>query len=169
VGIEMKHLINDLSDTLVIEKEMYENLQSLFKKNTNFITKGSVSQLEEIVKIEQNIIFKIGKLESRREKIVEEITNILQIDKEEITISKLFEYMDQEEKQKFENLQQEITDVIIDLKKTNELNSKLIKQSLEYIDFSINMLSIPNVGNDYGEKGEIKEEKISKSIFDVKL
>ena len=162
-------LVNQLTEVLNQENEIYDTLSKISNNKTNLIVGGKVIELESIVKIEQSLVIKISKLEDEREKIVEKVCVLLGKRPEEVTISGLAAQLGQNESSKLKACQEKIIKNINNLKTTNDLNSKLIKNSLEYIDFSINMMtSIDTVTNSYGNSGYSGDTK-KRNLFDVKL
>lgn len=162
-------LIKELTDILNKENDIYETFLKLSNSKTDLITNGNVSELESIVKIEQSLIIKIAKLEDQREKIVESLSSVLGRKPEEVTISELSSCLGEKEAMELKACQEKILKSINGLKTNNELNSKLIKNSLEYIDFSINMMTtVGTVTNSYGSSGNADEAK-KRNLFDVKL
>ncbi|ACL74481.1 flagellar protein FlgN [Ruminiclostridium cellulolyticum] len=162
-------LIKELTDILNKENDIYETFLKLSNSKTDLITNGNVSELESIVKIEQSLIIKIAKLEDQREKIVESLSSVLGRKPEEVTISELSSCLGEKEAMELKACQEKILKSINGLKSNNELNSKLIKNSLEYIDFSINMMTtVGTVTNSYGSSGNADEGK-KRNLFDVKL
>jgi hypothetical protein len=165
-------------DTLVIEKlikvleqetKIYDDLLKISKDKTNIIIEGKVSELESIVKLEQSIILNMSKLEDLRETLVEKLSSSMGLDASEITISTLASRVNDSYAQKLRACQQTMSATINELKDTNSLNTKLIKNSLEYIDFSINVLSAADpAGNIYGNTGEVNGSK-KRSLIDMKL
>jgi len=169
-GVQMEAgLAKQLTDVLNQENEVYDTLSKISNNKTNLIVGGKVIELETIVKIEQSLIMKISKLEDAREKIVDELCRLLGKKPEEITISGLATQLGQNESNELKACQEKMINNIKNLKNVNELNSKLIKNSLEYIDFSINMMtSIDSVTNSYGSSGHVGDTK-KRNLFDVKL
>ncbi len=162
-------LIKELTDILNKENDIYDTFLKLSNNKTDLIVGGNVSELENIVRIEQSLIIKIAKLEDQREKIVESLSSVLGKKPEEITISELASCLGQKEAIELKACQDKILKSINGLKTNNELNSKLIKNSLEYIDFSINMMTtVGTVTNSYGSSGNADEAK-KRNLFDVKL
>ncbi|HEX2924832.1 MAG TPA: flagellar protein FlgN [Ruminiclostridium sp.] len=162
-------LVKNLTDILNNENDIYETLLKISNNKTDLIVSGKVNELENIVKIEQSLIIKIAKLEDKREAIVGSLSAFLGKKSEEITVSELVEKLGQQDSKELKACQQRMLKNINDLKTVNELNSKLIKNSLEYIDFSINMMtSEGTVTNSYGSSGNADEIK-KRSLFDVKL
>jgi len=162
-------LARQLTDVLNQENEIYETLSKISNNKTNLIVGGKVNELESIVKLEQSLVMKMSKLEAQREKIVEALCRVLGKKPEEVTISGLATQLGQNESEKLQACQEKMVNNINKLKNTNDLNSKLIKNSLEYIDFSINMMtSIDTVTNSYGSSGHSGDTK-KRNLFDVKL
>lgn len=158
-----------LTEVLNQESDIYDTLSRISNNKTNLIVGGKVNELESIVKIEQSLVMKISKLEAEREKIVEKICSFLGIKPEEVTLSSLTEQLGQDESAELRACQERIVKNINSLKNSNDLNSRLIKNSLEYIDFSINMMtSIDTVNNSYGSSGHTGDTK-KRNLFDVKL
>jgi len=162
-------LINDLMDVLLQESKIYEDILEISKKKTDVIVKGKVSELESITNLEQSLIVKIGKLEETRENIVTEIAGIAGMDPSEMTISELEKHVDEKQAEKLREYKKHMTSIIEEIKNINEVNSRLITNSIDFIDFSINILTSANLGgNNYSKEGQINENG-KKGYFDVKL
>lgn len=162
-------LIGQLAGILNQENEIYDTLSKISNNKTNLIIGGKVNELENIIKIEQSLVIKISKLEDQREKLVGKLCAQLGQKPEDVTISSLTEDLSEAESAELKACQDKMLKNIETLKSTNELNSKLIKNSLEYIDFSINMMtSIDTVTNNYGSSGNAGDAK-KRNLFDVKL
>ena len=69
---------------------------------------------------------------------------------------------------KFAGLKDEISSILKELKEVNDLNSQLIEKSLEYIDFSINLIAgdLPDIT--YNAKKSGGKDK-GGSFFDQKV
>ena len=162
-------LSKQLIDILNQENDIYDELSKISNNKTNLIVGGKVAELESIVNVEQALIIRISKLEDEREKIVDKLCSLLGKKPEEITISGLAAQLGQNESDTLQACQEKMVNSIKNLKNKNDLNSKLIKNSLEYIDFSINMMtSIDSVTNSYGSSGHVGDTK-KRNLFDMKL
>lgn len=161
-------LVKQLTEVLNQENEIYDTLSKLSNNKTNLIVGGKVMELESIVKIEQSLVIKISKLEDEREKVVEKLCVLLGMRPEEVTISGLAAQLGQNDSSKLMACQEKMINNINILKNANDINSKLIKNSLEYIDFTINMMtSIDTMTNSYGSSGHAGDIK-KRNLFDVK-
>ena len=162
-------LVRQLINILSQENDIYDTLYKISNNKKELIIGGKVAELENIVKIEQSLVIKISKLDDKRENIVGELCGLLGQKPEDITISWLTARLGEMEASQLKACQEKMLKSISALKDNNELNSKLIKTSLEYIDFSINMMtSIDAVTNSYGSTGHSGDTK-KRNLFDVKL
>lgn len=165
----MKEMIDNLIKILNEEAKIYEDILKISKNKTDVIVKGKVSELENITNIEQSLVFKMGKLENMRESLIIELAKQLGISNDQMNVSKISKYLDNDQAQRLKAFNDKITSTVKELRDSNELNSRLIKNSLEYINFSINVLSSADTGeNNYGHSGVVSEGK-KKNFFDVKL
>jgi flagellar biosynthesis/type III secretory pathway chaperone len=157
--------MNNLISVLEHEYKVYEDILSLSKQKTDIIIEGRVAELDNIVKLEQALVIQISRIDDQREQILNEMLP----DKKDINMSELKKLANKEEKKRLEDYQTKLTDKINELRHTNQLNAKLIKNSLEYIEFSLNIMSNADVtSNNYGNAGD-NSKKPRKNFFDMKL
>jgi len=162
-------LFDRLSEIIDKEKSIYDGILELARKKTDVIVEGKVSELEEITKLEQSMILKLGKLEEEREQVVSEIARQNQAEASGLTLEILVKMAPEPCSKKLRESGKNLENVIKELSKTNTLNSKLIKSSLDYIDFSINVLTgASSAGETYGSAGLSNEAK-KRNFFDMKL
>ncbi|MGE5614013.1 MAG: flagellar protein FlgN [Bacillota bacterium] len=160
-------LTDKLLEVLNKESAIYEGILKLSKEKTDAIVAGKVSELERITKLEQSIILKLGKLERERESIVESIAAGLGKKAAEITLTDIISVMPGAEAKKLKEYQEGFAKLLEKLRGANMLNSKLIRNSLEYIDFSINILAGAGAEGNYSNIGG--SEVLKKNFFDMKL
>lgn len=138
----MASLIDELITILSKENKEYQDLVVLSKEKTNVIVKGNIEYLQKITEAEQNFIGKITKLEKERMENVEEIARVLCRDAKTLTVRDIIEVLkgQPEAKEKLAKVYDEIKNTISQLTALNEMNKNLIDQSLELIDFDLNLL-----------------------------
>ncbi len=161
-------LIDELIDILNKETAIYEGVLKLSRSKTDTIVAGKVSELEGITRLEQSMIMQMGKLEAQREKLVGELSVQMKVAAEDITISSLEKLLGEEQSERLKACHRSLDRALKELSGANKLNSKLIKNSLDYIDFSINLLASASSGNMYGNAGQASDSK-KRNFFDVKL
>lgn len=165
----MNNPLNELINVLEEEAVIYDGVLKNSKEKTEVIIEGKVNELEKMVKLEQSFIMQLSKLESRREELIGEISEQAGIKQEDITISELMKNADEGQKEALKKLQDRIVRVIEELKNTNALNSRLIKNSLDYINFSLGLFTdVGGSNNNYDMKAEMAPKK-SRNLFDLKI
>jgi flagellar biosynthesis/type III secretory pathway chaperone len=162
--------VNAVIDILKKEYGYYVDMLELSKSKKKIIVEGKVAELDKIVKLEQNMIFNIGQLEREREEEVAKLCKALNLDSAQITISDLTKVLQPKLKKGLEDIQSELQEIFGQLKAVNDVNGKLIEQSIEYIDYSINLFtgSGMETGSLYEDIGKSKGKQNKKTIFDTK-
>lgn len=162
-------LIDGLISVLDKETAMYEGILKLSKNKTDVIVKGKVTELESITRLEQSMILQLGKLEEEREKLVDTIAAELKMKASDVTLAGLEKLFPKVQADKLKACHNKLPTLVKDLGEANVLNSKLIKNSLDYIDFSINILTGTGAtDNNYGYSGQSSDSK-KRNFFDMKL
>ncbi|RCX14776.1 FlgN protein [Anaerobacterium chartisolvens] len=160
---------NELINTLKQEKGVYDSVLKIAEDKTDIIIKGKVDELDKMLKQEQELVLQMAKLEDARERLVAKIFSELGITDKDMTISTLVEAMKSPYSSGLKECQSLLLDTIGRLKVKNDLNSKLIKNSLEYINFSINLIaSVDSGSNNYSGSGQVSDAK-KRNFFDMKL
>lgn len=160
-------LIDKLIEILDKEMSIYEGVLKLANEKTDVIIAGKVSELEGITKLEQSSIIKLSKLEEERETLVEQLAAELNVKPSELTLKSLIKQLPKEQSKRLKSCYDELPKIFNDLRNANVLNSKLIRNSLDYIDFSINVLTNSGSTGNYGISGQPNDSK--KNFFDLKL
>jgi len=162
-------LIDGLISILNKETAMYVGILKLSKNKTDVIVRGKVTELESITSLEQKMILQLGKLEEEREKLVDAIAAEFDMKASDITLTGLEKLLPKEQAGKLKVCRNKLPTVVKDLGEANGLNSKLIRNSLDYIDFSINILTGAGaINNNYGYSGRSSDSK-KRNFFDMKL
>ncbi|ADL69673.1 FlgN family protein [Thermoanaerobacterium thermosaccharolyticum DSM 571] len=154
--------INDLFDVLDGEMLLYKDLLDISTKKTDVIIHGKIQELDNMTKVEGSIICRLSKLEEEREKILSGYD-----DTGEITISELCKMLPEDDSKKLKKIQKEFESLLKALNDRNELNKSLLQQSIEYVNYSIGLISSNLVQDNgiYGDNGSIKQYS---SIIDRK-
>ena len=169
-----KHTADDIADQLaaILEQEalLYQDAADISAKKTDIIVHGKIEELESLVKAEQAIILKIGKLEDERERVVTALSDELDLDLEGATLSDINPLLGSESYAKLDNCQKTLAKTLGGLKNSNDMNSQLIQNALDYVNFSVNLLTTnQDSGNMYSQDGDGENRRSRRSIFDVKL
>lgn len=168
--VSAKKEVDNIINILKEEYGYYKDILEMSKSKKKIITEGKVAELDKIVKLEQNMILNIGQLEKKREEEVSKLCGILGVKNEKITVSEISKYIQEEQKKELEKVQSELLEILSELKSVNDINGQLLEQSLEYIDYSINLISGAGMetGSLYEDIGRGKNRSSKKNIFDTK-
>ena len=164
-----KENIECLINVLNSQKELFNDILNVSKNKTKIIINGDVKELEKIINLEQAMVLKIGKFEDEREKALTNISNDLVENKEELNISALLKKLPKEKANELKECRQKIKEIIGEIKNTNDLNSRLIRNSLDFINFSVSLFSDSGVVSDNYDDVKGRDESKNASIFDIKL
>ncbi|TCW42212.1 FlgN protein [Thermohydrogenium kirishiense] len=154
--------IDELIDVLNGEMLLYKDLLDISTKKTDVIIHGKIQELDNMTKIEGNIICKLSMLEEEREKILSGYD-----DTGEITISELCKMLPEDDAKKLKKIQKEFESLLKALNDRNELNKSLLQQSIEFVNYSLSIISNNLVEDNgiYGDNGSVKHVS---SIIDRK-
>jgi flagellar biosynthesis/type III secretory pathway chaperone len=161
--------VDKINEVLGKECEVYEDILELSKSKKDAIMNGKISDLEKILAIEQTLLVKAGRMRNQREALTEHLAEERGIDKQNVNISALLDVTNEQEAAELDSTRKKFLDVLSRLDDSNKLNSTLIEHSLEYINFSINLLNFAGVGSEgYGKSGRVKEGR-GKNYLDLRL
>jgi flagellar biosynthesis/type III secretory pathway chaperone len=157
-------------EVLTKEHIYYKDLLELSNKKKSIVIEGKVSELDKIVRVEQNMIFDLGQLEKVREQELKKLCLELQLEGR-TNVAELIKHLPEHLSEQLKTLQKELGATITDLQNANDINGELIKQSLEYIEYSVNMITSVGPANSLYEdlKGANKGTENKKRLFDTKV
>ncbi|QXM05164.1 flagellar protein FlgN [Crassaminicella indica] len=165
----MSKSIEQLILALSKEYEIYKGYLELAKKKRDVIVEGNIKELEKITNDEQSIVVSMGKIDEIRTAIIGNILFEQKIDWVE-NITELASSIKDPERTEILSLKDKLGSILKKIKEVNDLNTKLLEQSLEYIEFNVNLLTNAEVkGNTYGSKADENELKHRPNIFDAKV
>lgn len=165
----MVEILMGILSSMEKERDFYLELNELSTRKTDIIIEKEIKDLEKIVDLEQGIIVNIGKLEADRQELVDRLAGIKDVDPESITLSTLIEYSDGDIRDRFQTLQDDFVRIIDRQSHLNEINEKLIRTNLEYINMAINlMVGDGTSGQVYQREGRTKKGGQNRNLFDSK-
>lgn len=169
----MASLIEELIMTLNEEERLYKELIPIAEKKTQIIVENDLQSLTGITEEEQSFVSKIGKLERKRQEVIRNIGIVMNRKESELNFKSIIEMLKGQDKEQEElrELHDRLKQTVERLGIVNERNQALIKQSLEMIEFDINLLqgirTSPAMGQ-YNQTSEVDMSSARKSVFDTK-
>lgn len=160
--------IDNLIKVLDYENKLYGQLLSMAESKTGVVVKGDTEQLQALVAKEQKFISELGKLKDVREQIIGQISKTTGLHPDDLTLSKLADMLPQDQCQRLNQVRETLQETIGKLSTKNDLNQQLIQNALDYVDFSLNLLTQPEPQTpQYGRKGNETSTK-GRGILDIK-
>lgn len=149
--------------------ELCQGLLELSKQKREFLIAGQAQKLEAVTRQEEVLILRIGKLEVLREKVLQEIAAAHQLNTQGLTISQLRQLADEEVANKIKEFEQVFSGITNELVPLNQLNTQLIQQSLNFVNYNINLLAQTQTGPTYAAKGSSGKNQPSRNFLDAKV
>jgi len=169
----MASLIEELIMVLGDEEKIYSEIIPIAEKKTQIIVNNDLQSLNSITEEEQELLGKISKLEKKRQEVIRNIGIVMNKKESELNFITIIELLNGQEKEQEElrKLHDKLKRTIDILSTLNERNQMLIKQSLEMIDFDINLMqslrTSPGVGQ-YNIASEVEMQGMKSGMFDAK-
>lgn len=160
-----ERLVGVLADML----ELYRELLAISNKKHEVLVKARTVELDALTKQEELLIIQIGKLETVRETVLQEIAAATHIAGESVTIARLVELADEKFSARLHELWQQLSQVTGELKEINGQNTKLIDQALFFVNYNLNILTQNAIGPTYAAKGQEGQAARASKLIDRKV
>ncbi|PKM44506.1 MAG: hypothetical protein CVV03_07705 [Firmicutes bacterium HGW-Firmicutes-8] len=167
-GMVVENDCTGLLETVEKQLDIYRELLSLAQAKKPVLVKGDIPELEKMTKEEELLILQVGRLEEQRRSLHQALANHFVLSSEELSLSELIRRTDGDTSQRFQLVFAEMTEVLKELADINQVNIELIKSSLDYIDFSMDILTSTNRAPVYNEQDDDKKQTAAK-VFDRKI
>ncbi len=149
----MAGLIDSLVDIMAKENEIYKELIPIADEKTRVIIRNDLEALQKITDKEQIVIEQINALERKREEVIVNIGTVISRNPGSLNMKALIKIMEKQpnEQKRLALIHDELQSTVKRLSAINSRNKILIKQSLEMIDFNMNLIQstrmAPGVNN----------------------
>ena len=138
----MASLIEELIEVLQKEEAVYKELLPIAEKKTQVIIKNDLTALQEITEQEQRTIETVTALEHKRDEVIVNMGVVLNRNPKTLTLKKLIGLLEKQPNEQMElsKLHDSLTSLLKKLSDANLRNQSLIEQSLEMIEFNMNLI-----------------------------
>lgn len=160
---------NDLVSLMAETVEVYRVILELSRTKKKVLVAASVGELSELTKQEEHLVLQIGKLEAARKKLIGDLASAYALSVKQLTLTKIKELADADTTKKLDELGTELSAITGELDRLNKMNSQLIQQALNYVNYTLNLLTQSTVGPNYAAKGADEAAPRSKALIDAKV
>lgn len=133
----MDKVFSSLITVLSLQCDIYTKLYELSTDKRKALEKKDVTALDKIVKDEQPLMFMLTENERERKNLMSSFAEKLEKPADSITIQEIIDICPQPFLAALKRAQVELTNIVQEQVRINEVNRKLIESRLEYISFML--------------------------------
>lgn len=133
----MAGMVENLQKTLNEQLQCYEALNTLAKQKQTCLMYKNVDELKIVVQREEEFIGRILVLDKQARGSIKDLALVLGVRNKNFKLEEVIERCDAEERAVLTELRKQIVQKMDTLKRQNDVNTVMINQSLELINFSI--------------------------------
>ena len=165
--------MDDLIQVLESENKEYEKLAKLSKEKKQVIIDANVPALEKIVDLEQDVASKIQNLDNKRQKVMHDMSVVLNKSDQNFTVDTVIEMLNSQpkEQQRLIDVKKQLKTPLDEVRRINEQNQTLLNQALELVEFDLtlfrSMRTAPETAN-YNKNAYNTGEILGGGGFDAK-
>lgn len=163
---KMERLYGLLDNLIQLHKALY----TLAMQKKEVLIKGEIDELVAITRKEQQLIKGITAAETERQQVVKELSAEKGFPLQEGRLAELIKLTTSaEEKQRLTSYREELTRVVTQLQHANDLNQQLLKQSLSFVNMTLDLLTdTPEDDYIYGQSTADSYRQASRTFFNKK-
>jgi flagellar biosynthesis/type III secretory pathway chaperone len=167
----MAEVLNNLIKALEEEVSLYADLFTLVDKTQQALVNHNLEELAKMLDSQQLLILQAAKLEEKRRQAQDGAVLFLKLSPEELTLTILIEKAPEAFRGKLGELQQSLLYQVDKINQVNRHNEELIKDSLKYIDYTMNLITDGgDEAKTYDQKlGAEKKDQTKSKIFDKRV
>ncbi|MGB9595951.1 MAG: flagellar protein FlgN [Candidatus Poribacteria bacterium] len=155
---QIGNLMESLVEVLYNELSQYRILIDLLFEQRQCFSEGNIQNFEEIIKKQGTTILKIKTLEEARKSIVSQLSNLLDLPQEAISLSKLADLVNYPYNKRLSGICNEIQSIISELDNIKESNAYIIKHSLHYVSGVLKIFASSHSQNTkYSNNGQLEQ------------
>ena len=157
----MRQTLADLCALLQEQKAVLGNMLELAKQERQIIIAGHSDKLEDVIRLELKELNKLGAVEKKRLALHQVLAAELGLSEDEITVTKIAEKANPDEREKITAIQKELMPIIEEHTAVNKENRELIKSHIEYSETMLELMvgSEDPLNNMYGVDGKAAPER----------
>ncbi len=137
----MESLINKLTETVSEEVKQYELFLQLLTEQQNHLVENDLNGLNNVIKQQEEAIVRSRDLEKIRMRVVNELSNHLDADPNDLTLSRITRDLSRPQAERLEAMQKRLLDLHAKINRVKSKNEFLIQKSMEYIGDAVKLFA----------------------------
>lgn len=164
--METMNKIKKLLEELIT---IHEQLIEVSNEKTEIIKSGEMERIQRLLTKERKYVSQLELIEQERTKMVKTWFLQQKVPLEDMTMTRMLQVIkDDKIKRDLEVIVTTLVESMTQLKQQEQLNSELILQSLQFVQFSLDLLDPSLAHMNYGKK-QSDELVVKRSAFDSKV
>lgn len=164
----MRQILTDLCAILEEQKGVLKNMLELSKEERLILVNAQSDKLEDVIRLEFKEVGKLNVVEKRRLELMKTIASDMGIAEDDLTVTKIAEASEPDERSAIRSLQEELTALIEEHSAVNKENKSLIEAHVEYSQMMMElMVGVEDpLNNMYSGDGRAAPERKKKGLYD---
>ena len=159
-------LVVRLIEIINAEIRSFNQLLELLQAEQGTIVDDDVEEIEASVAQQQEISGEAQMLEAERIQVAEEMSRCLGLEPESLSLSRLIRVLERNQGEELASMRGVLLDLNAKIRKANENNAFLIRQSMRYTDRCLDILTGQPVSQrTYGKFGRTRRSDYTRSVL----
>ena len=169
----MASLMEELMATLVEEEKFYAELIPIEEDKTRAIVENDLDRMQAITDSEREMVDRTTALEAKREEVTTNIATVLGRDPKTITLEDIEDTLKKqpEDRKKLQAIHDKLRKTVHRLRDVNEQNKELLQESMDMVEFNMNVMRSAQVtsgSSNYGsDASEVNGMAPTRPRFDA--
>ena len=127
--------------TELLEKEcgLYGSLLEILQTEKEALVGSRIEELQEILKVKENLLLKIRILEDQRHRSLRKIAELLELKAQDVTLKRLSNIIGEPHSSKLKNCSSKLLSIAQSIQEINNSNRSLLIHSIELVRGSMNL------------------------------
>ena len=150
-------LIFELIEVIQLEVATFQRLLETLEREQQALIHHEVETLKAVVEVQHRLMEEAAALEKARDRIVDRLSASLQEDRASLTLKRLVERVQGPHSERLREMRETLIALQEKIQKANRHNALLIKQSMKYVDKSMQILTGgSSCGGVYVQSGKVE-------------
>jgi len=167
----MQQVVHKLEDIMKLQGEIYREIYNIEENKSEAILKKAGKAIEELSTVQEKLIGKIESLEKERAKLMDGYRKYtgLHLNENEITLLDIIDSVDSKSGSALKQAGLELKKILLKVKSIQELNTRLLKDNMEFFDILISGLkNSSTLRSGYDRDGKEKGRVFNPVLFNIK-
>lgn len=158
--MSVQQILQTLNDLIDAHDRLYEMEQ----KKTTHLVEGKIEKMAQLLRKQEPILLHIRNMEKKLYETAQNVLARKHVLPGKATMDALLRFAAGEEREPLEEARRQLTSVIQKIRQQNELNEDLIRQSLMFVNLSLNMTRPEAKPDNYEKPGTRRSQHRSSPV-----